>query len=183
METVSERRIPAFEVDGAAVCRLMRKAKVTVKELAGRMGRTQQWVRELRKDGFTSARSACAWMSAIAESIPLYVEIYEIVERTPAILQAYQNDLLVHDKRLLEAAQAGDEFIWLGRQNGTGMMKRGWCCPEEFTYWIDMDSVMVYLHMKVTGTIDGIAFGEVTYLTAAEARRMAEAFAVKKAAA
>jgi len=183
MEAVSERRIPAFEYDGAAVCRLMRKAKVSVKELAGRMGRTQQWVRELRKAGFTSARSAWAWMGAIAEATPLYVELYECVERTPEILQGYQDDLLVHDKQLLEAAQVGDEFIWLGRKNGTVAMKKGWCCPEEITYWINADLVMVYLHMRVTRRIAGIAFGEVTYIDAKEARRLAEQFALHKAAA
>src|SRR5215467_7776528 len=46
-------------------------------------------------------------------------QMYRIVLRYPHLLQAFEDDLLVHDFRLLSSPDAPDRFVWTIRPCGT----------------------------------------------------------------
>lgn len=51
--------------------------------------------------------------------IKALAQMYAIVLRYPHLLQAFENDFLVHDFRLLSSPHAPDRFVWTIRPCGT----------------------------------------------------------------
>ena len=173
-----------LSISGNTTRRLMRATKTTIKDLAQRMDVTQVQVRQVRDRGVIEGTGwAWDWLEGIVGETPIYADLQDRVERNHELVVAYHRDLTVHDRQKLDAAQPGDEFVWLARKNGTGLMQKGGRFPLEVTYWIGCDPVMMYLHLRVTRRLAGIVFGEVRNISADEIRRLAEAFTATKSAA
>jgi len=68
-KVVVEQAAPQF-TDGASLCRLMRACKVTIRELARRLGVSQAAVRRLRAQG-TGDRAVLAELSGVGGTAPL----------------------------------------------------------------------------------------------------------------
>ena len=177
-------KLKPFQVDGTRVCALMRAAKVTIRDLAEKMRVTQKRVREVRAHGVIEGTGhVWDWLEGIAGETPLYADLHDRIERNSHLLVAYHDDLVMHDRKKLEAAQVGDEFVWLARRHGTQLLPKGGSGPLEITYWIGCDPVMMYLHLRITRRLAGIVFGEVREVTADEIRRLAADFTATKSAA
>jgi hypothetical protein len=51
--------------------------------------------------------------------IKALAQMYAIVLRRPHLLQAFEDDLLIHDLRLLSSPDAPGQFVWTIRPSGT----------------------------------------------------------------
>lgn len=57
-------------ITGAAICRAMRRHRVTIRDLAGRLQMPQRVVRMRRRDGIQTAAAARDWLEAITGKDP-----------------------------------------------------------------------------------------------------------------
>lgn len=92
----------------------------------------------------------------------------------PKMLAAYRDDLMVHDRRVAERAEPGEQYVWLLRPCGSEMIRVGaGLAPETITHWIGTastpdDVVTFRIDVGAGGT------GEVKPISHQEACRLAQ---------
>lgn len=101
----------------------------------------------------------------------LYSQLAAIARNNPQLLVSYQDDLHSIDRRALEKAKAGDEYVWLLRRLGTELfpIRKGFE-PISVVHWLSED----VLAFRLTAEADGGAEGRVVLIDEKEARRLAE---------
>lgn len=52
----------------------------------------------------------------------VYAQMYQIVATSDDLCQRYRSDLIKHDRRTIEAAAVGEEFIWCPYRDGSHLV-------------------------------------------------------------
>lgn len=107
------------------------------KETADRF--KEQVVRRATELGMDAAH-----VQSCSPGIRALAQMYQAVLRFPKLLTHYQDDLLVHDFRVLGAPDAPDpKFVWVLRRCGTDLFLPG-LKPETFRHYASLHPEAVY---------------------------------------